>query len=322
VKREWFTSSGRRHELLPAIRRMVTFAHLNLVEDLYPSPLTDTIEMDLILCRNVTIYFNQETTRRVVDRLHSCLADGGWLMVGHSEPCMTVYESFETVDFPDTMAYRKLGRKPANAYESGARIGTPIAAPRLEPSEFPEKWPERGGNLRRESPCGTSPDEVSAQAILRANEGRQGEAIESLSREEASEAENPRAPCMAARILLDRLELDGAEAAIRRAIQLSPLSGEAHYLLGLLFQERGDREAAIENFRSCLYADPGFVLGHFALANALDSAGQTRRAMKSLQNVLDSLEGLPDDAPIPGEEGLTVSRLRDLAKARKELMRP
>ena len=39
-------------EILPEIRKMVTFAYLNLAEDIYPSPLNNTNAMDLIFCRN------------------------------------------------------------------------------------------------------------------------------------------------------------------------------------------------------------------------------------------------------------------------------
>jgi len=72
-------------EILPEIRKMVTFAYLNLAQDTYPSPLNNTNAMDIIFCRNVLMYFAPERARQVGDSLFRSLVDGGWLMVGASE---------------------------------------------------------------------------------------------------------------------------------------------------------------------------------------------------------------------------------------------
>ncbi len=58
----------------------------NLIEDDFPALHNNTSSMDLITCRNVTIYFTEETTRGVVKKFYRALVDGGWLVVGHAEP--------------------------------------------------------------------------------------------------------------------------------------------------------------------------------------------------------------------------------------------
>src|SRR2546423_4075039 len=88
VKERHFRREGRQYHLSPRIREMVTFGYLNLVGDGYPSLVGGTQAMDLILCRNVLIYFSEATARRVVERLEGCLADGGWLVAGHAEAAM------------------------------------------------------------------------------------------------------------------------------------------------------------------------------------------------------------------------------------------
>ncbi|MFB0546913.1 MAG: CheR family methyltransferase [Anaerolineae bacterium] len=55
-RRRYFRPRGKRHELIPEVRRMVTFAQLNLTENSYPAYETNTTFMDMILCRNVMIY--------------------------------------------------------------------------------------------------------------------------------------------------------------------------------------------------------------------------------------------------------------------------
>jgi chemotaxis protein methyltransferase CheR len=61
------------------IRRMVTFERLNLAVDRYPA------QVDLVLCRNVLLYFDTETGRGVIARLRDALRPGGWLLLSPVE---------------------------------------------------------------------------------------------------------------------------------------------------------------------------------------------------------------------------------------------
>lgn len=63
-----------------ALRRLVTFKRLNLIE---PWPVSGPF--DIIFCRNVLIYFDQATTSDIIGRFVDVLRPGGWLYLGHSE---------------------------------------------------------------------------------------------------------------------------------------------------------------------------------------------------------------------------------------------
>lgn len=65
----------------PEIRSVTKFAHVNLHESSYPIDGS----FDLVLCRNVLIYFDASSRRAAVDRLVERLRPGGWLFVGHAE---------------------------------------------------------------------------------------------------------------------------------------------------------------------------------------------------------------------------------------------
>ncbi len=64
----------------PELRALVEVKRLNLIE-----PPFGVGELDLIFCRNVLIYFDQETKQRVIDALLEHLAPGGYLFLGHAE---------------------------------------------------------------------------------------------------------------------------------------------------------------------------------------------------------------------------------------------
>ena len=72
---------GDEVRIIPDLRRRVIFKHHNLMDEPYPVPQ----KMDVVFCRNLLIYFDRATQRKVLSRLCRCLKPGGYLFLGHSE---------------------------------------------------------------------------------------------------------------------------------------------------------------------------------------------------------------------------------------------
>lgn len=95
-------SDGQKlFRVAPAVRDLVTFGHLNLLE---PYPFKGPF--DAIFCRNVMIYFDKKTQETLVNGFHRYLADGGYLFIGHSESLNGVAHPFQYVR---PSVYRKTG---------------------------------------------------------------------------------------------------------------------------------------------------------------------------------------------------------------------
>jgi chemotaxis protein methyltransferase CheR len=87
-----FAKDGEQWVLDSAIRRMVAFQTWNLLDDLYPLG-----RFDVIMCRNVLTYFDQQTKLAILQKLARLLPEDGVLYVGTSETIAGVSSSFAPV---------------------------------------------------------------------------------------------------------------------------------------------------------------------------------------------------------------------------------
>jgi chemotaxis protein methyltransferase CheR len=87
VAKYFHQTSDYKYQLLDSLKKMVDFRIQNLLADSFETNL------DLIVCRNVVIYFTEEAKNELYDRLIAALSPGGYILVGGTEPILQ-YRSF------------------------------------------------------------------------------------------------------------------------------------------------------------------------------------------------------------------------------------
>lgn len=97
---------GGRVRVKERFREVVRFGQLNLLDTSAAAVLP---RFDVIFCRNVLIYFDQETRRRVAELFFERLVDGGYLLLGHSENLLHLATRFELVQLEGDLVYRRPG---------------------------------------------------------------------------------------------------------------------------------------------------------------------------------------------------------------------
>jgi chemotaxis protein methyltransferase CheR len=95
-----FRPSGLDWQLSDAIRRMARFETIDLRK-----PMSTLGPFDLVFCRNVMIYFDNETKRSIMKEIHGTLFRGGWLLLGGSESIFGVEEWFERTTVGNVTVY-------------------------------------------------------------------------------------------------------------------------------------------------------------------------------------------------------------------------
>jgi chemotaxis protein methyltransferase CheR len=104
----YFTETGQGWECNAELRAMVRYRTANILDARPSEPY------DLVLCRNVLLYFDTATRQRAFDRLFDLLAPDGWLILGAGETVRGYSQRFHTVDWGINMfrpARRTLSRR-------------------------------------------------------------------------------------------------------------------------------------------------------------------------------------------------------------------
>ena len=302
------TEDGRRYTIRPAIKKMVTFEHVNLVDDIYPSLATDTNAMDIVFCRNVLMYFRPAQIRAVVEKLHHALVDGGYLAVSPSEASRELFPQFAAVNHPGVILYQK---RAAHAAAPAARAAVtpaapfaPLAAPRPRPALARPEAPR---------PEATRPARYGTARSLY-DQGRYEEAAGVLLEAPAHTLDRE-AFSLLARALANQGRLGEALAWCDRWIAVDKVDPAGHYLRAAVLLEHGPEQEARRSLQRAVYLEPGFVLAHFALGNLSRSGGREQEALKHFANTRQLLAGLPADAVLPESDGLTAGRLTEIVAA-------
>jgi chemotaxis protein methyltransferase CheR len=99
----WFKTEGEQIHLRETLKAMVRFNVSNILTMTVPPS-----SVDIIFCRNVMIYFDRDTQKKLVDKFHACLRPGGVLFIGHSESLMGLTNSFKYKVLNDGIVYQKM----------------------------------------------------------------------------------------------------------------------------------------------------------------------------------------------------------------------
>jgi len=301
-----FTQPGgtARFAVLPRIRRMVTFAHLNLCEDVYPSLTNNTNAMDLILCRNVLMYFSDDRAAHVAHNLHRALVSQGFLLVSAVEASSRIGAHFDLLSVDGALLYRKRSDSdtappPATIVQAEQAIAPSSPEFQDEPLQSESHPPQVAVDLRaRASALFEQGDYLEAAKLLLADPHADVDRAQLLTR-----------------IYANLGDLCAAREWAGRAIDIDRTNALSHYLLAIILQEQNQVAAAGTALQRTLYLEPDFVLAHFALGNLEQQQGRNHAASRHFANALSLLRRFDDDQVLPHSDGLAAGQLREMIRS-------
>ncbi|HEX3727648.1 MAG TPA: CheR family methyltransferase [Pirellulales bacterium] len=278
-------------------RRDTAFQYHNLVQHPSPSLLNGLSAFDLILCRNVMIYFDAVVVRRLVGQFHDCLAVGGWFVVGPTEPSVGLFQAFETVNSSGAILYRSRE--------------TPAARERV--AESP------AANVSTRQPSAVA----LAKSVPRSAAGHWHKPAAPAHHSKAqSPALAPRATLTEIRARLNQGQSAAAEESCQTLLRSERLNPAVHFYHALVAGQQGRYAECEQSLRRAIYLNRDFVLAHYHLGLVLHRNRDARAAERSLRNVLQLLDRRDSDETLADADGLTVGELRQLARMQLEVLDP
>jgi chemotaxis protein methyltransferase CheR len=326
---KYFKARGSTYILEPNVRELVQFEYHNLAKD--PFIHAKMQNVDILFCRNVTIYFDGQTTQRVIENFHNCLAPEGYLFLGHTETLWQITKKYERVEFPQTFIYKKRlslvqeeAMKPFMAVpeitlkdltsikerDTDKRIFLEELRSGLQEKTEPPKQVE-DSTLRVEKPPDVKEKVESAYkgASLCLREIKDQVALSSANNIVAQDKNHIRTSLTEATILANEAKYKEAAEILAKIIEVDNLSVEAYYLLGVLSYKSSDLKEAETQFRKVIYVDPDSVLAYFNLGNMYLYQRKFSEATREFRNAIRLLEKRPKDEQVRFCEDFTVEFL-------------
>ncbi|OQY29455.1 MAG: hypothetical protein B6244_03515 [Candidatus Cloacimonetes bacterium 4572_55] len=283
IQRRYFTKYNLDWKIDEKIRRMVTFRVGNLRKEKAPNYRVGIYEMDLILCRNVFIYFEPQAISEVLHKFNNTLVKNGYLLTGHSELYCQDLHQFVARSFPCSIVYQK--SEPVVKWKgtiSDKGVETPklpkfSALPTVAKNNFPKKKIQ---SVIQQTECVpesklNQSDTLFLSAQNFANSGNHTRSIK----------------------------------ICQKILEIDPTHIKTHYLLAHIKEEAG----AIEEAKSCLkkviYLEPEYIAAYIELASLYELEDDFKRAKKMWSTGMNLLKRKPKNDLIEPYENVTAEEL-------------
>jgi chemotaxis protein methyltransferase CheR len=272
---------GRYWHIDARHRPMVRFIQHNLLSLLDDTSPPDLADFDLILCRNVLIYFRPDQIPAMLSALARRLKPEGWLMVGHSDAVMGAPDELGVVQLLGTIAFRPPGCLPPSP---------PVVAWVRLPE--PPPWldvrcvvPARTRPRRAALPAPPEPGpEVTQTATIRS--------------------------------LADAGRLEEAKTACLTALAAHPLDHRLHFYDGVIAQARGEVAKAEAALRRAIYLRNDMVMAYYHLGLLLIDGASPAAGRRMMAKVAALCDGLPATDVLAESDGLRPADVIELVGQR------
>ncbi|MEO5378193.1 MAG: tetratricopeptide repeat protein [Magnetococcus sp. DMHC-6] len=315
ILKTYFFRHGTEWRLDEQIRKMVDFSRVNLIRDPFPDPSSELRGMDLIICRNVFIYFDEDTVGLIVDKFARTLRPGGYLMTGHAELSPDVRKRLAdgpnglvVKTYPESVIYQRPlhieSLLPGHPKESISTYGV---------AKLEQKFGRRAPAFSKavSPPRPTAPD-----PLARWQEGQnffgEGAYLMAIQRAEEGLRDLPGhygLLMLMARCYANLGQIALAQTCCDRAIRADPMASSPWYLLAHLALEQGEMAKSLQLLNKTLYLDQAHVPALLELADIHRRQGELERSIKIRQTALKVLQTLPATQRLEHYEEWTVAQL-------------
>ena len=285
------------------IKDKVKFSYLNLAEETFPSIMQGICALDLILCRNVFIYFDSVTIKKTSHKFFDSLNVDGILMLSVTDPLNLSCDLFTTEQSGDVFYFKK--KTVALSYDD------PIVVENKNNNKLlvaDKVIPQADLSNVKQSIINAMAIADWQSALIQAEKAL-------LVYEGEAELYQFKAKC-----LTNLGKMAEARVACEQSIHYDSVEAHSYLLYGLILMQLGMLVDAEKAFRQTIFLNYAFMEAHYQLGQVLLYKGQKKDAIKSIQNALAIAAQEKPERPIHNVISLTYSSFSEVMKNELELI--
>lgn len=319
LKQQYFHLSQGRWKVDEQIRNMVKFRYGNLFQEDFPNPTSDIHSMDIIICRNVFIYFNPQAIATVVEKFYRTLSPAGYLIAGHTELHGQNIGQLQPRVFPESIVYQRSQNlqtepRPLIEFPASLRLKQNISVPSQAKTKSTSLIPtQTQGQTTKTNLIETSQTDFS-QAETYFHAGEYTKAIQAAKQIIQHQPKHFDAYYLIAQAWANLGDYEQATKHCQQAIQINNFSEKPYYLLAHIAEEKGDIEQAKTLFKKIIYLAPSSIGAYLEISSIYAKEGDQTRAKKMLATAFDLLKKLSPNLIIESYHQNTAGELLNQVK--------
>lgn len=312
--KKYFSKKNDKFYLSTTIRNLVKFSYHNLNADNFPSILNNTNANDLIVCRNVLIYFDSEINARLMKKLNASLVEGGILLLGASDPINVSQTDLIINNYQEAIFLQRVFL-PKTTHEKNKKslVEKNISSKIQSIKTMPHAHADVTTKLL------TKKKQLISTLL---EEGRSQEVLDIIETLDFHQIDKAFLLDKQAKALANLGQLEKAVKFCQQSLALNSTKKEYHLTLALILLELNRLSEAETTLRKTLFLDHNFVMGHYQLGLLLLRKNQKNNGLKSLHNALAIVEKKPASESVEEIHGLNYERLAEILKNEINLYTP
>ncbi|MEG3853736.1 CheR family methyltransferase [Microcoleus sp. Z1_C4] len=308
IQKQYFHQRQNDWEINLELRESVNFSCVNLITDDFPNIYQNLYNIDLILCRNVFVYFEHKYISLVLKKFSKTLRPGGYLMTGHAEVYGQIMNEFEAKIFPESVVYQRRNAVP----EEGCQIESMVATVGEANSAFRE-FPKAdimgddsgelltGETMPPRFTTNSNFPEIEMPPVLKISnplgnmlpyryleDGLPNNAVSVTEKIIAENTQNQthQMLILEAKKLFKNQDYAEAINKAQEAIELQGPNFDAYFLIAQVQANSGNYSQAIEYCNRARKVDPGSVYTDYLQAQIAEEQGQLETAKNLLKRTI------------------------------------
>lgn len=315
LKDKYFIPHEKDWEIIPEIRKMVTFSRLNLADSVYDPVATNTNNMDVIFCRNVLMYFTPKKARAAGKRFFNALVDNGWFVSSQVELSEDYFEPFARVYFGNGIFYQKSPKTTLSLKTSRHELPyEPIVSIKSEPLKPVPSKDHKTKNLIRKAQRSENKFIVFADAEKLYAKGQYQQCVDQCRTMYDKDPNGFKYLLLIVKSYANMGRLEDAKNWGTKLTANNTTSVEAYHFLATVLLELGELESAETALKKALYLDRDNLQVLLTMGNVLKRQGKKQFASKCFKNMQNLLSFREEEELVPGFEGLTVGRVKAMVE--------